>query len=675
MFIFNQLHHNPVFQADDALFRRSRHRLFTFSKSPLLILFCLGILVTIIPFFAYIQSTDAAVLIGLTIAVYSCQMIITVRTLLLAANSMSNTRQPERWDLLILTSLDARQILLGKWWAVVRYTWKWHVFASVIKIGLALGLAQYVAAINSPNNPSCFAGLHVFCYDMFHADLNFYPMVPKVILGFGILSIYGVFEAFFAAGIGILGGMLGQRLSGSITVLIRIVVLSLFLLLTFYAETRIADLYAKSQSYDTIYLDRLDSYDTAGVLKSLTMAVLVPADGGLVLLANLMKPYQPYLYNFVAVAVTAVTSFLIYGGLIYAGYLLALYLALHEGAFRPRFFIPRIKLSLLINDGLVNAQINAFRRRQSCSSIRHQWMNAVLFLVLGGIASIPLWIYPNEAEIHWLILMIVVTGAVHLWTVVTTLSFSLNSIVRERIELTWDTLLVTGLSNREIVISKWWGIFKAVYMRHLWAGMLKLGLAYAVALYIFVLGDLNDLGVLRQSFFYVSYNPGPCDAACRLLGYPETGKVTLALAAIFLFSVADAALSSALGIWSGLLIHRNGLASFIFALFFRTIPLVMGFAFFFLTAEKVLFAILYQPRPSLGTGDLYSLMRAVESAQVVAVSMIDSGVLASANLLRSSMRVYYILHALVNICLGVGIYGLYTVLALWHSQKLVRRDG
>jgi hypothetical protein len=47
-----------------------------------------------------------------------------VQTLTLATNSIARERQTNNWEMLILTGMDARKIVRGKWWATVLRMWR-----------------------------------------------------------------------------------------------------------------------------------------------------------------------------------------------------------------------------------------------------------------------------------------------------------------------------------------------------------------------------------------------------------------------------------------------------------------------------------------------------------------------------------------------------------------------
>jgi hypothetical protein len=68
-------------------------------------------------------------------------------TLALSANSIARERQSGTWELLALTGADAGQIVVGKWWAVVRYMGRRYLLLGFMRAVLLLWL---VAALNGP---------------------------------------------------------------------------------------------------------------------------------------------------------------------------------------------------------------------------------------------------------------------------------------------------------------------------------------------------------------------------------------------------------------------------------------------------------------------------------------------------------------------------------------------
>lgn len=63
------------------------------------------------------------------------------RALALSANSIARERQGRTWDTLVLTGIDARQIVLGKWWATVQQLWRQYALLAVLRAGVIVWMA------------------------------------------------------------------------------------------------------------------------------------------------------------------------------------------------------------------------------------------------------------------------------------------------------------------------------------------------------------------------------------------------------------------------------------------------------------------------------------------------------------------------------------------------------
>lgn len=76
-------------------------------------------------------------LIAMNIALYA---VVTMVTMALAANSIQREKQNHTWETLLLTGVDARRIVWGKWWATVRVMWKDHALVSLLRLGMVVWL-------------------------------------------------------------------------------------------------------------------------------------------------------------------------------------------------------------------------------------------------------------------------------------------------------------------------------------------------------------------------------------------------------------------------------------------------------------------------------------------------------------------------------------------------------
>ena len=82
---------------------------------------------------ALLGSLGATLLVAMNLALY---LVLTMITLALASNSISREKRGKTWDNLLLTGVDARQIVWGKWWATLSALWGDHAAAAVLRLGI-----------------------------------------------------------------------------------------------------------------------------------------------------------------------------------------------------------------------------------------------------------------------------------------------------------------------------------------------------------------------------------------------------------------------------------------------------------------------------------------------------------------------------------------------------------
>lgn len=84
-------------------------------------------------------STDLLINIGLISSLVmniSLYLIVILITLGLSSNSITRERKGKTWDVLLLTNVDAHQVILGKWWASLVALWGDHAMVAFIRIGM-----------------------------------------------------------------------------------------------------------------------------------------------------------------------------------------------------------------------------------------------------------------------------------------------------------------------------------------------------------------------------------------------------------------------------------------------------------------------------------------------------------------------------------------------------------
>ncbi|HEX2908583.1 MAG TPA: hypothetical protein VHO69_17055 [Phototrophicaceae bacterium] len=74
----------------------------------------------------------------LVIGVVAQHFLLLFRTLSLAANTIAREQHGHTWDMLVLTGVDARRIVRGKWWATVRRQWRAYALLAVLRGGVVV---------------------------------------------------------------------------------------------------------------------------------------------------------------------------------------------------------------------------------------------------------------------------------------------------------------------------------------------------------------------------------------------------------------------------------------------------------------------------------------------------------------------------------------------------------
>jgi len=125
------------------------------------------------------------------------------RTLALAANSIAREKQSGSWDLLVLTGVDARQIVRGKWWATIQ-----QQIPHYVRLGLLRACAAiYWIATNSR------AFLYAV-YTPYYGWPNVNIVLPEpigILLAGIIVFIFTIVNLFFTAACGIQASAQTQR--------------------------------------------------------------------------------------------------------------------------------------------------------------------------------------------------------------------------------------------------------------------------------------------------------------------------------------------------------------------------------------------------------------------------------------------------------------------------------
>ncbi len=137
------------------------------------------------------ETNTWLVLLMVTMAL-SMHVVLLLVLMALSSNSIIRERRGLTWEPLLLTGVDNRRLLLGKWWASVALMWGDFAMLAVIRIGL-------LSLLLSPVLPAVLAGS------------GGWRQAAYVLLGAGALLLYTLLDAAFTAALALLVTLLSPE--------------------------------------------------------------------------------------------------------------------------------------------------------------------------------------------------------------------------------------------------------------------------------------------------------------------------------------------------------------------------------------------------------------------------------------------------------------------------------
>jgi hypothetical protein len=251
------------------------------------------------------------------------------------------------------------------------------------------------------------------------------------------------------------------------------------------------------------------------------------------------------------------------------------------------------------------------QERSIPAAMRRYWWLAPLMLALavGGVASMLRQVTAPTRETALYVIWIV-----HALAVARALAAGANAISREHVGLTWDTLVMTGVSARWILFGKWLGV-----LRHAAPGMLLLATVRLAMLPVFMLALVN-----RYAWRYTyggygngSYNlsGGAYYSASTFIDWVPWAAM-LAVTLTVALTLLELLACTALGLATSAVLRRGWLA-LVAAFCIRFAPVVFFAAFtYYEVGDSPSWRILRFPWLSLadgGTAPLYQLVLPLNS--------------------------------------------------------------
>jgi len=137
--------------------------------------------------------------VALIVMNVSLYLIVILITLGLSSNSITRERKGLTWDVLLLTNVDARQIVLGKWWASLVALWGDHAMVAFLRIG---AVCLIILSIEP------FTGI-----PLAPAPFGLSPILWHSAILSLVFVAYTVIDAMFTAALGVGGSVSTQNAS------------------------------------------------------------------------------------------------------------------------------------------------------------------------------------------------------------------------------------------------------------------------------------------------------------------------------------------------------------------------------------------------------------------------------------------------------------------------------
>ncbi len=301
----------------------------------------------------YVRGWEMAKMVGVT--VLAVNLLVTLYAFVLAAHIIVHEERFGTWESLILSRVSAQQIVLEKWWSVVRQTQLLFLFAGILNSGAAMAYRQYayfgsaVSCINHFGWASCYWTDDIR-YHLGRVDQIIPPSfnLLGVMLGTILLIAFALLATGLVAAIGVLAGLLLQRtrFGGVLLGITFKIGLALFVVMVWSHLTpaeneiyqNIWNLSNPSGEYENtsypIYVDYAVRQEWIDILQTVQLGVSPLADGGVLLAADMMRPYDTHLHLLYRIT-SAMFALGLYVILLWLCLRTAVACAIHRQASRP----------------------------------------------------------------------------------------------------------------------------------------------------------------------------------------------------------------------------------------------------------------------------------------------------------------------------------------------------
>lgn len=133
-------------------------------------------------------------------------LYLMINTMSLAAYSITREKEAQTWEMLILTGIDARKIVRGKWWAIVQHQLPRYTLLSVLRVGMIAAVGIAVSSVFSS-----------YPYRYYNYDIQTRLAHPVTIIFIGLI---GFAFSFANLGMGAACGVMSSAFSSRSTLAI-----------------------------------------------------------------------------------------------------------------------------------------------------------------------------------------------------------------------------------------------------------------------------------------------------------------------------------------------------------------------------------------------------------------------------------------------------------------------
>lgn len=315
-----------------------RRQLIPLNRGVILI-FIIGTIPAFYPFIHYVDVHPYELWIPLILilGVFATHAALTLRTLVVATSISLNANH---WDILALTGVSARRWIIVNWRAIVREVMPYHILFALLRLGLALTMAQL---LHSSDSKYCYNfGLGVFCYSNY-GNHYFSPLVPplfpypfKIIVAGITIVIYSLFEAGLLAALSLAVAIRFRHyMAMGIILMLRglnvgIMILLWILLANVENNLQMSRPFYNAQEERTWVEIQSNINHVLPILENAQAVVSTIADNGTLLTADVMRPTWGVV-TMIRNIPSAALGLLLYAGIIHAVLFLGTRTAMRRG--------------------------------------------------------------------------------------------------------------------------------------------------------------------------------------------------------------------------------------------------------------------------------------------------------------------------------------------------------